>query len=901
MEKDNKAKNNSDYVPFAEGLLVIPSHPLGQLIITPNETLFSGVSDEDLKKYGNKIQDNQKTPRTSTEVARALFNAPLFLVGELSKRFHGNKEVLKVVKELNQPKVALTAPPVEFLSTPLQRKVLEIYGYDHHSDKRTMREKSTPGPVETVGLAVFDLVDEPELRPEILRLVTKPLFDLIQTYRLGKDSYEDYFLEAPEMPDLTERAIEVLDMYPISPSARAGIYELLEQIAIPDSQRMVLLKKMDKHGDLTHSLAFKLSLRESEDDNSPWIAEQNLRREQLLKKLDGSTQDLFEQYDQLKKEASCLVFSDNLSNLMSGKVGLEIEFTAMNDDAIYEAEDTPENIEMSADYMLRGDGIDNDWAIHEEDFGTPLLHEVTRADNKLNYGREYLRSLIDLSRWLKDNAKYLQSMHIHLDSYLHEHIPHFGGLFEVIDINRESHMRTIDDSGQDTTEIRPIVLPRSGGTFHAGRLGDIIGLFINAAKINHTEEPKENLSLNNAASPDIEQMVWGHLISYLPTPEARLAALMALHDKKSLSTINPLAFIHTFEKEDLAIAVEYFKTKMTDETDQEMIKVLDMMIKGDVMDLVDRVEKDDGQALVQHILGRKRIEALELPYSYILFPNKFEWIDQHRNLLLSQVGYTDYKPVGDMIGDGVLNIDSMIKQLVRSTQRRISTLELLIQRDESYAQAAEDKRQTMRRNIFLERLDYATPVIDLAGFTVAELFRRYGNEYFFMEDNPHRTYELSQLKNQSTDQLFKLSLALSDSSLQLVDALSQGPVEDVNEYFEFDSEHYYKQLATTAYEDLATIFDSPQGYARTLYLAHNLVHLPPESTHATSRQWQSFIAPAMAALRYAYTNSLPIDERFDPVVEIFSRNTSPKRIPQGFRDMVRNNYFGENISNRIPY
>ncbi|HET9946734.1 MAG TPA: hypothetical protein VFQ63_01610 [Patescibacteria group bacterium] len=206
-----------------------------------------------------------------------------------------------------------------------------------------MREVTSPGSTEEVMIAAMDVVhalisppasessgqqESPRDRQKAAVKVMKRMHAMLKTGAIQLQGSGDTLAE---MPDFTQACIDVLkasDMIQF-PDARKLIYDMVEYVALPDSQKPKYLELLDYYADLDHPLAFALTIDESiHHPDSEWVLLQKDRIKKLVEVLKGSPQDLFDNFDRLRDLAKGIVLIGPPLLDITGKVGWEIEFKA---------------------------------------------------------------------------------------------------------------------------------------------------------------------------------------------------------------------------------------------------------------------------------------------------------------------------------------------------------------------------------------------------------------------------------------------------------------------------------------------------------------------------------------------------------------------------------------------
>lgn len=328
--------------------------------------------------------------------------------------------------------------------------------------------------------------------------------------------------ELPQMPDLTLKLVSLLkDSY--DKTTRDLIYDLLEQTSLPPETTELLLSHQGAMGDLKHPSTFKnlLTVSEVSPAHEVVVSQQRLRAE-LLSLLSSPPQALFDHFCDLKEVAGNLIISSDPRALVSGKIGLEIEFRGKG--------------------PLSSDPVG--WETGEDG----ACWETRRAASALEYGSSYAQSLHSLYRFLRDNAKEAKtgvstSLHIHLDRTRHKYTPHMGELL----LGRTEWEEPIRANDLGTHEVRGLIPPSYGAAIPPAPLHDLIVLLIEGAKETSSGLPL--LELKDGSYSE-QQLLWGHLCRHLQSPEGRLAALKTVSETPSLSLCTPSVVMGSYRPRD---------------------------------------------------------------------------------------------------------------------------------------------------------------------------------------------------------------------------------------------------------------------------------------------------------------------------------------------------------------
>lgn len=502
--------------------LKVPATPL--IVIANGDKKLHLATDTEVKQYVKRPED-APAERSGSEMALAEFNLPLFLSKEVKKKLGNHPqayscldEVITNIEELSHFRPARpTSHRDKYSREILQRRAIQAGYYDKAQNKRVERTVTKQGSLEAAAMVMTELLQEPSFYNELGDKVVVCLSELMKDYRTKTGSG----LELPEMPDLVHSIAESINNLSISEEARFRLYDVLNHINISPSLAAEVIEVMDKHKDLDHPLAYRLTLAIAETDlHHPWIQIQEERRNQLLAQLNASNQNLFDMYEELKRQSRGLVFSSNIAQPLNGKVGMEIEYGLK--------QNAPTN-ELS---------LKSDWT-NEQDGNNG---EVRRSGDVLEYSNAYRRSLTDLSKWLEDEATHISSIHLHFDKHRHPNRPDLGNLYQSVGTDEP-----IKENDLETWEIRALLPPFFQGKLQPARINDAIELYLYATT-GDMKDATSKIAIGEKDKPNIDRLIFGHVSNQIHSPECRLALLMALHTPFMMQGVNPFAFVSSFDK-----------------------------------------------------------------------------------------------------------------------------------------------------------------------------------------------------------------------------------------------------------------------------------------------------------------------------------------------------------------
>ncbi len=597
-----RTATNDNTNRLRSGLLIpgTATTPPSDGLVTTTQQSLQVATGADILQYG--IPRQRERGRSSTDFALAFHRPAIFLAREAGRRLENpnSPQIREVIENLRlQGQDKKTAEDWKlgresgvttrnFDGTALNRQQRNRRFFNRQTGVMENQEVSAPGAVETVGLAVTELLSDPELRMDAGNIILRPLAGLIRDYRLNTG-----FRQTPEMPDLRQKLIEELDHLPTDRRARYGIYEVLNQMSMPLAVQEALVHVMDSHGDLEHPLAFQITValgqreaRYTHMRQSEWIRIQQERRQQLLDSLEQSNQEVFEQFPRLLELSKGLVYHDDPLHPRIGRVGMEIEFHPnpeyLNPTPRGRLESDMDSIGRNRiDEAAHDRGLDTrEWRVGYDD----KIREVrkTYSPASLDHNHRYMRSLTDLSLWIRDYGEAITSMHLHFDKGEHPIKPDLG---HIIAGSATGRPTVHNATSHNTWEIRGIFPPRAEGTFHPARVEDVIGLYLSASTdFEHTPQ-REKLRINPDQDISVKQMTFGHIATFLNNPRGRLAALMVLHDTVALANVNPLAFAHSVAKEDLPYVIDRLGKQFKGSINASMIETLRAYSDGSLPDI----------------------------------------------------------------------------------------------------------------------------------------------------------------------------------------------------------------------------------------------------------------------------------------------------------------------------
>lgn len=573
---------------------------LGVYISDPSSVEIYLPNMEETQMIVPPLAKEEEIPhRSSSELALAVASPNMFLAREIQKGLSEEeairaKEVIANLSQerkinwqaywLNKPDMSrniqsATVAEHTFSKKDTERIVEAKKYFDRQSGEKAEIVSSKPGPLELAAIKAVDVLHDTAV-PTSSAVI--PILELFRDYGRALNAPE-----LPEMPDLTTHIIEILPHLQ-NKETRIGLYNLLESIKLPAILKESIIGAMDASRDLDHPLAYKLTLDLAEKGNgSAWIKEMNMRRKKMLALLKGDKQELFNKFGELMKQSGYIVYSGDPLHPFKGKLGMEMEcqlgdFDDSDDD---QAANNKKRgiVDKSLREALKGD-IGYCWRMESDGLhGTEIKKN---GHSGLRPSRKYSNALYSLYQWTRSHTSFLKSLHLHLDRQIHPNRPALGNLyFNFSDSFRDSAGNGNDgiiENDLGTWEIRSINIPRSDGNLHPARIEDLMRMYASAAKAKNEAIESPPIALKEGKPVVLEQLIWGHIISYIKDPEGRLACLMALKDKMALRSVNPLAFFRTFDGPSIKRMPEELNGQFKSDEDRNSVRMMQLLITDDV-------------------------------------------------------------------------------------------------------------------------------------------------------------------------------------------------------------------------------------------------------------------------------------------------------------------------------
>ena len=607
--------------------LEIPAAPNKVMIVTGKKPYVP--TDIEVIKYANK-SEGVPAERSGSEMALAEFDLPFFLSNEVKKKLGNDSQAHPYLDEVatnieKLPHFRSARPSSDkgrYSSEVLQRGTIQTGYYDINQGKRVERTVTKPGPLEAAAIVMTKLLQEPSFHNELGNRVIVCLSELMKNYRTETKSG----LELPEMPDFVRSLSNTLDILGAQTHSRRHIYDLLSQIVISPELGTEIIDRMDKFEDLDHPLAYQLTLSIAQaNPEASWIKLQQERRRVLLEQLKGSNQDVFDNYNDLFHQSRRLVIAGDLLSIEPGRVGMEIEY-GIKEDSPPSDKNLPVSWSNGRDYRNG---------------------EIRRSGNHLKHDEGYRESLVPLSKWFLDSHSRPDSLHLHFDLQLHPHKPYLGGLYEL---GRSHGKPNVYKNDLGTWEIRGNAIPRVGDILQPARIEDLIEMYLQTTKTETIKSTSSKIKPNGSAI-SYSKLIFGHIASYLPTAEGRLALLMSLHDPRTLRAVNPMAFAQTYDDTSLKDIATLSRLESNLPSHQMMVNLL--KIAGETqfgkgwLQVDPRVDESQEQAFIRKAMESSDplnfAKEVEEMYSVTQIENKLQVGQQLTNTDLNFLYGVDKK------------------------------------------------------------------------------------------------------------------------------------------------------------------------------------------------------------------------------------------------------------------
>ncbi len=436
-----------------------------------------------------KTSEEEMPISDSTEVAKAIQNPGQFIIDSLAKRGEVDPfKKKKVTKDI------------------FDRKKVEKTYFDKNTGKTETIENSSSGLMEKYLTEAVDCISNRGLiNSEAHQRLSSHASELLKNTRLEME-----IEQIPEMPDLVEAVIDCLSNEKISfdVNTRKNLYEILEQVMIPNSLLEEVEQVIDKNGDLGHDLALKLffELRKEKPD-CDFLKHQKERREEMLSILSGTPQEIYENFSDITQMAMGLVVGVDMDDLTEARIGIECEYKP--DPEMLPVGNIPDRFEAGTD--------------------VGQVVEIRTNDEKLGFDEAYMESLYRLETWLGDQPKEkLATLHLHLDTEVH---PKTSQLMEGMIYLIKNNLGT---------EVWGMGLPSN-----ASGLINYINFLAIGSKEKFDVDQKINISENDDLN--WQSLLGGYYCCRLTEPESRLAAILAMRGEKNSVLFNPLELFSPIE------------------------------------------------------------------------------------------------------------------------------------------------------------------------------------------------------------------------------------------------------------------------------------------------------------------------------------------------------------------
>ena len=494
---------NGILVPESYGSSIITPKPSPALTEPKNDKVLL-PSKEDLLSYAKPEGEKPKENRSISDIAFACMYPTQFLMREVKETLKNSSvagEICRNLEEVsnNQEKLTIN-DPTQYIAQSETHKKIEASDY----------AEKNPSPLEEACMTLISISTEPVIKETATQEVALKLAGgLLNQFRNQALKTETL----PEMGHLVSQIIAKVEAIPRK--SLKYVYEILDNIPIPLSQIEPLLQELDLFKDLDEPLAFKLELELAKSNpNSQWLHEQAERRALLLEELSKRPQEIFDNYKQLIQMIRGVVYSGDILDISDKKVGLEIEFGMTN---------------------LPIRKIPPGFSHHIDDDNL----EITKDDNSLNYGLPYLKSLQSLRRWLGDNADFLSSLHIHLDTQ------EYKGNSSITPYFFSPEDQSYRVNGLGTHEFRGQIIPLKNNNLDIAKVADLINMYTHSFEGSNNIH-KYNLKINENFTNSLDQILFTSIVVLLDNPEARLAALKSMENPMTLKGFNPFIISRIF-------------------------------------------------------------------------------------------------------------------------------------------------------------------------------------------------------------------------------------------------------------------------------------------------------------------------------------------------------------------
>lgn len=481
---------------FSEGGVVLPKRGENLRVLLPTANQTGSVG-----QHHERLRDNSFS---SSEMTALLYDPIKYVYRVMSQKnglVAGMGEVLDHWLEF---------------STKERHKATHQYSLellDHNTEPTARKTKLgeevviqhyLPGVLEILGLEILKIISYPELKTDsvVVNSLLRSYASLMNQYRieLANSSPGEDLL--PPQSKFIAMCIELLQDHPDDPYViKRRIFETLQLFEMNDEQKEIVLWIIDDSDELRRPLALRLTAELARTNpDCKWVVEQEKRRSDLLLELSEKPQTVFDNYQDLLRQTSGLLWAGSWLSNTGKKVGLEIEYTDVSSDPPV----------LISGFTL-GDDPDGN-------------KELRKADASLVMGPSYIEDIARLTIFFNHGKVDFSALHLHLDSDQHPNTPD-----NIFPFNN-----TIEND-LGTWEIRDLILPTlerlRKPPIDVVAIANVLTFFsdccsseLHGNKLSLIKLSGENVKIN------LSEILFYHVISITESPEARLAFLLAVQN-----------------------------------------------------------------------------------------------------------------------------------------------------------------------------------------------------------------------------------------------------------------------------------------------------------------------------------------------------------------------------------
>jgi len=384
---------------------------------------------------------------------------------------------------------------------------------------------------------------------------------LIEVTDVVRYRYQKFWLNTPRSAEAIVGNLQKISQKEKTPTSTKETWDLLMRIEIPESQFFSILKLMDRHGDLSHPLALRLTTRLPEAH--PFIIEQQRRVSELSKLCIGSPDQVMNRWGKLSELQKGIVSVFPLG-VPSEKMGIELETWP-----VIVGVPLPEGCYMGVD------------------FGGTMPEVRTKSNpDVLYYNRSFRERISNLWLWEKTTRAVSASLHIHVDvnskneqtkRQRHSMWTLFGtDYFDMAEKTKTSENR-------HTFEVRTALEGYKKGSLTEGETTVRGGVnmsrmldFLIALKNFSGTMPDSKIDYKRVEDPLQKRFLTVLMLSDNKT--TRAAAILALHSPLGLRIASRGSiYFQEFQKE-LSEGYEFKLDNLFLLSDQEKIKFIDELV-----------------------------------------------------------------------------------------------------------------------------------------------------------------------------------------------------------------------------------------------------------------------------------------------------------------------------------